>query len=74
MTTPTVGAIYKDRSRHATRVFLVTELRRIKSSRGDVTKVRGTMVTDDDSPSADSYAVDDFNKAFPFVLWAPVNG
>lgn len=70
----TLGAIYKNRSRHPDRVFVVLKTRPVVDATGTSTvRVFGTKIEDGLPPIPDNFMLSKFEQEFPYVFWSPSN-
>ena len=64
--------IYKDKRHHPSRVFVVTEIKRVKRGKVVTNRINGLELQDGQTlPVEASYLQKDFDKAYPIVMWAP---
>lgn len=64
--------IYKNKRHHPSRVFVVTEIKRVKRGKIVTNRINGLELQDGHpSPVEMSYLQKDFDKAYPIVMWAP---
>lgn len=64
--------IYKDKRHHPSRVFVVTEIKRVKRGKVVTNRINGLELQDGQTlPVEASYLQKDFDKVYPIVMWAP---
>lgn len=70
-----IGHLFKSKRHHPDRVFLVTEVKRVKKGTLKTHRIFGLEITDDAAvPAESSYLQEDFSKRYPIIMWAPANG
>jgi len=68
-----IGNIYKNRRRHAERVFVVTGVKNVKKGILKTHRITGLQISEGGQPVEESYLTESFNREFPFLMWGPTN-
>lgn len=66
------GSIYKNRRHHPDRVFVVTEVKRVKVGVLKTHRINGIQIVQDGGPDdTATYLSDSFHREFPFLMFSP---
>lgn len=64
--------IYKDKRHHPSRVFVLTNTKKVKIGKIKTQRFYGLeLVEGTPQPVETSYLQKDFDKVYPIVMWAP---